>query len=394
MLFAMCITEMAADIHIPILPLLREAFDMPAQYASLTLSSCFGGLFIGSILYGPLADAYGRIRVFMLSLIILAISSLAAAYAVNTPMLMIASAFQGLGMAGGYILALTVVRDLFTGISFVRALTKIHMVEAAAPIFGSIGGCYLAETFSWQTPFVLLSVLAAIAIFMMHKMPETIPPETKQNFSIENAFRAYLAVVKNIIFIGYATIPALIYGGFWLFFSEMPHVFQEQGLKLMDFSYIQGFMVLCYLVGAKVNQRLLGVVNTEKLLIGGLGMCFGSGGIMLVISSFFPESLYWMSACMVIFSIGMSFVDANTISKAMDLIPSNMGVASSTLTSLFYLIPAAWMSLLSFYRDDSAYPMALFILGASLCAFFLYFVVSYAHSYKQATSMDVAYEAQ
>lgn len=51
---------LAIDFYLPSFPTLAKAFATDVEHVQLSLAAYFAGLSIGQLLYGPVADRYGR----------------------------------------------------------------------------------------------------------------------------------------------------------------------------------------------------------------------------------------------------------------------------------------------------------------------------------------------
>ena len=66
-----------------VLGALRERFHLGADAMSLILGAWFAGLMLGAAGFGYLADRYGRRRIFLGSLVLYGVTTVAAAFAPN-----------------------------------------------------------------------------------------------------------------------------------------------------------------------------------------------------------------------------------------------------------------------------------------------------------------------
>jgi EmrB/QacA subfamily drug resistance transporter len=116
---------------------------------------------------GKLADMYGRVRVFILGNIVVAVTSLLCALAVDSTMLIIFRILQGIGSAMMFGTNMAIITAVFPPSQRGKAIginvTAVYLGLSAAPVLGGI----LTQTFGWQSiffitiPFGLFVALAA-----------------------------------------------------------------------------------------------------------------------------------------------------------------------------------------------------------------------------------------
>ena len=61
---------MAIDFYLPSFPTLARVFATDVEHVQLSLASYFAGIAIGQLLYGPLADRFGRRRPLLVGLVL------------------------------------------------------------------------------------------------------------------------------------------------------------------------------------------------------------------------------------------------------------------------------------------------------------------------------------
>src|SRR5688500_13225947 len=82
-----------------VLSKISEEFSMTVTQAGTLGSMSYLGMFLGAASAGVLADKYGRVVIFRVSIIIWGLASLACAFAPNLEILMISRVMLGIGLA-------------------------------------------------------------------------------------------------------------------------------------------------------------------------------------------------------------------------------------------------------------------------------------------------------
>ena len=72
---------MAIDFYLPSFPTLARVFATDVEHVQLSLASYFVGIAMGQLLYGPLADRFGRRWPLLAGLVLFTLASLACAQA-------------------------------------------------------------------------------------------------------------------------------------------------------------------------------------------------------------------------------------------------------------------------------------------------------------------------
>ncbi|KAJ7776150.1 MFS general substrate transporter [Mycena metata] len=163
--FAM-ITNLASTGAISIfLPVIGEDLDIPEDKLQWLVSACSlsSGCFL--LLFGRLADLFGRKKFFLLGIIWLSIFCIGCGFAQNATTLYILRGFQGLGPAAFLPACLGILAHGFPE-SRARSIA-FATFSAGAPIGGALGtqiGALLAQDTrtTWRSPFYLFAGMSAL----------------------------------------------------------------------------------------------------------------------------------------------------------------------------------------------------------------------------------------
>ncbi|PMY06971.1 MFS transporter, partial [Pseudomonas sp. MPR-R5A] len=131
---------LAIDFYLPGFPAMATAFATDEKHIQLTLAVYFGGLAIGQLIYGPLADRFGR-RVPLLSGVTLfTLASFACAYAPSLEWLIGARFVQALGGCAGMVISRAVVSDKCDAVGSAKVYSQLMLVTGLAPILAPLAG--------------------------------------------------------------------------------------------------------------------------------------------------------------------------------------------------------------------------------------------------------------
>ena len=157
---------------------LTQQFSLDRLWLPAALSSAFVGMFIGAIVLGRLADRVGRRTAFLLNLGIYSAFTLAGAFSVNAPMLIVSRFLAGIGIGAELTLVDAYLSELLParlrGRYTAWAYTLGFLGVPAAGLLGRI--LVPLEPFGiegWRWLFVAGSLGAVIVWFVRRRLPES-----------------------------------------------------------------------------------------------------------------------------------------------------------------------------------------------------------------------------
>jgi DHA1 family bicyclomycin/chloramphenicol resistance-like MFS transporter len=262
---------MGTDLVLPAVPALPEALAGSASTAQLVLSAYVAGTCVGLLAFGALSDRVSTHRLFLGSLVLTAILSLACATAHSIEVLVAYRALQGAAAAGPAVFAPALIRATLPSEQAVRALGLVGSVESLAPALAAALGAALLTVGSWQLSFHALAVLAAVlavAISVCGPLPQT----SRRNEG------SYARLLRDTAFLRYALSQAFVLGGLLVFVLGMPAVFvRVLGGTVNDFITMQVLGIPTFIVAANLSGRVVARYGAEGVITA--GTCLATGAL-------------------------------------------------------------------------------------------------------------------
>jgi DHA1 family bicyclomycin/chloramphenicol resistance-like MFS transporter len=130
----------AIDIYILGFAAIARDLHTDPGTVQLSMTSFFGALAIGQVIYGPVSDAIGGRRPIFAGFALFIAASMLAAFAPSIDALIATRFVQGLGAAATSVVPMAVIRDQHTGPEAARllslALASLSISPILAPVFG------------------------------------------------------------------------------------------------------------------------------------------------------------------------------------------------------------------------------------------------------------------
>ncbi|MEO6678019.1 MAG: multidrug effflux MFS transporter [Pseudomonas sp.] len=357
---------LAIDFYLPAFPSIAQSFGTDEKHVQMTLAAYFLGLSIGQLLYGPVADRFGRRIPLLTGVGLFTVASLACAFAPNLEWLMGARFVQALGGCAGMVISRAVVSDKCDAVGSAKVFSQLMLVMGLAPILAPMLGGLLVNTTGWQSIFLVLtgfSALAALAVAL--GLPESLPDYVPRQ-PLKGALRQYGRLLADPVYLGHALTGGLAVAGMFAYISGSPFVFIKlYGVPAEHFGWLFGTNAAGFILVAQVNARLLAKRGPAFLLARTVWIYLGAGLTLLAVSSLHTEQLWPLLIPLFVCIASLGCILPNASACAMNGQGARAGSASALLGCLQFSIAAGAASLVGVLHDGSAMPMAMVI---SLCA--------------------------
>ncbi|WP_425413553.1 multidrug effflux MFS transporter [Micromonospora rhizosphaerae] len=281
------IGPLTIDMYLPALPAIAADLHTTSAAVQLTLTGTLAGLALGQLLIGPLSDAVGRRVPLLVGTGLHILASVLCVIAPNIGMVGTLRVLQGLGAAATSVVAVAVVRDLFTGAAFAKLFSRLMLVMGVAPILAPTLGSGLLRWSDWRGVFMALAAFGVLLVTVAaFGLPETLPPARRRRGGVAATVRDYGSLLRDRTFVGLVLVAGLAMAALFAYVAGSSFVFQEQyGLDEQQFGLAFGAGAVGLITATQLNVRLLRRYSPQRILITALGVGTAAGLVLLVFAA-------------------------------------------------------------------------------------------------------------
>jgi MFS transporter, DHA1 family, multidrug resistance protein len=337
--------SLSIDNLLPAFEPIRRSFNLPdPNELQLILTAYMAGFAVMQIVWGPLADVIGRRPVLMLGLAIYTAGTLVAIVAQSFELLLLARIVQGLGGAATRVLAVTIVRDRFSGREMARVMSLTIMVFIIVPVFAPALGSLFLFLGGWRLIFVsMLALVLILVVWFGLRMPETLHPEYRIPLSPRAIGRGIRRTITNRAALGYATAMALSMASLMSYLNSTQQIFETEIYGLgHGFVLVFGGIAICMGTASFVNSRLVRRFGMRRLSHAGLLGFILVSTILLLVALHFggrpPLALFCVLLAIAHFLLSLTMPNFNAM--AMEPLGDVAGTASSFIGAYTTLLGA------------------------------------------------------
>lgn len=318
---------LGTHMFIPALP--DAASDLGASKAAiqLTISVYVIGLAVGQLIYGPLADYFGRRPVLVGGLTLYVLAGIAAALAPDVNALIGARLFQALGACGTLVLGRAMARDLAGAQAAAGRLALLNVIVSGGPAVAPVIGALLSLWLDWRAVVATPSLIGLILLALVYwRVPETV--QAGRELGVRTLAREYGHLVRTPLFlcnaVGGGCTTTALYG----FLAAAPFIFQQMGRTAAEAGFWCGTVAISVASGSAMAQRLVRHFTVSRLLIGA-SLVGATGGLaLLTVGATGQLSVAAVMVAITIFAIGNGLSSPLALSRSVGINPRLIGSAA------------------------------------------------------------------
>lgn len=366
----MALNALAIDAMLPALPAIGDALGVVEENSrQWVITAYLLGFGSAQIVYGPLADRYGRKPVLMAGLSLYVLFSILAAFAPTFDLLIAARVGTGLGAAALRVLAVSIVRDRYSGRTMARVMSLSFLVFLGVPIIAPTLGQLVLTVAPWPWIFGVLALAGgAFMLWAAIRLPETLHPENRMPIQVVRIAGAFRQAVTHRQAIGYTLAMTCITGALFGFINSSQQiffdVFKAPGLFTTVFAMVAGGIAVASLLNARLVEKLGSRLISHTALLGFIVMAVIHSAVALS-----GHETIWTFAVLqglTMFCFGL--IAGNFGSMAMEPMGHIAGTASSAQGFISTTIGSTLGFLIGQQFNGSVAPMALGMAVMGLAA--------------------------
>ena len=335
----------------PLLPVLASDFSTTVGRASIVVTAFAVPYGAFQIVFGPIGDRYGKLRVIAVALGTATLFVVASGYAASLDQLAILRFFSGIALAATIPLAMAWIADEVPAAVrqpvIGRYVHGLVLGQIAGAVLGGVG----AEFFDWRTIFFVLGAVCAVVSLLLWLRAERGVKASTATLNLREVLALYVDLfreprTRDIIIVG--TLEGVLIFGVLAFLGAFLR--HEHGLDYARIGIILGAYGLGGMLYAAAVYRIVRYLGERRMVVIGSGL-LGAGYVLLALS---PT---WLTAAPVLLMAGFGFyLFHNTMQmQATELSQTARGTAVSLWVFMVFLGQGLGVSLFGAVVDGIGY---------------------------------------
>ncbi|MCB2229039.1 MAG: MFS transporter [Desulfarculaceae bacterium] len=313
----------------PILPAIAQDLGMDIATAGLLITAYMVPFGLLQLVFGPLADRYGKKQVITFSMIIFTLATAACALGLGLADLALYRALTGAFAASVMPISLALIGDLFPIEKRQGAIGSFMGISFLGQGLSMAIGGVTAYFLSWRGVFVLYGLLSVIPTLALIKAYASLPsaknPQARflapyrKLISDRRSLNTYILVLLEGMFI----IGAFSYLG--------AYIAQMQHLNYLHIGLIMTAFGLATVIGGRLSGKLAASMGPRNLLT--LGLLLAATAELLL--GFGGHWLGSLVAAVALLGFGFIFTHSTLLTRATEFAQKARGAAMSLVAFCF-----------------------------------------------------------
>jgi DHA1 family bicyclomycin/chloramphenicol resistance-like MFS transporter len=263
----MALNALAIDAMVPALPEIGQSLHVARENdRQLVVIAYFVGFASTQLLWGPLADRFGRKPIMAAGVGLYGAFALLCAFAPTFPFLIGARVLMGAAAAATRVLVVAMVRDLFEAEEMARVMSLVFMTFMLVPVLAPNIGQLILFFAPWRAIFVLLALYAVVMVaWPSLRLPETLHPEFRRPLDFRAMAAAMIETVREPQSRGYTLAMTISFSALIAYISSVQQIvfdaFGEGRFIGLVFASIAAPMA----VASYLNSRVVGHFGLRRV---------------------------------------------------------------------------------------------------------------------------------
>ena len=356
----------------PMLPSLATDFGVDVSSAAVVITAFAGGYAVSQLIYGPLGDRFGKLRIATLSLAGAALLTMACALTHDAASLAILRFLTALFASASTILGIAYIGDNVALEARQPVVARFIMGTISGQALGPLVGGIFTDLLGWQGAFLATGGIFAIVPAILYFRTRSQWAGEKRSIVSGNPYGAYLKIVRlsrvrYVLFAAFA--DSFLFFGAYSFLGALLKDRFDLSFTVIG-AILAGFGAGGLLYTLFVRVLLASIGQRGLVALGGLLCCVAYTVISLspAVVVAFPCTL----------ALGMSFYMLhNTVQlKATEMAPQARGASVSSYSALWSIGQASGVAVMAAAIAQLGYSAPIIFFGVGFAALGLWMRVS------------------
>ena len=257
----MALNAFAIDAMVPALPAIGRSLHVASEnHRQLVVVAYFVGFASTQLVWGPLADRFGRKPILGVGIALYILFALLCGFAGTFPLLIAGRVAMGASAAVTRVLVIAMVRDLFEAEAMARVMSLVFMTFMLVPVLAPNIGQLILVIASWRAIFLVLAAYALIMLaWSWWRLPETLHPEFRRSLKWHEMTSAIRETIRDPLSRGYTLAMTVTFSALIAYISSIQQivfdVFHEARFIGLVFASIAAPMAFASWLNSRVVGR-------------------------------------------------------------------------------------------------------------------------------------------
>ncbi len=363
----MGLNSFAIDAMIPALPAIGQSLHvMNENSRQLIVVAYFVGFASTQLIWGPLADRFGRKPILAAGIILYGLFAVVCALAGNFPILVASRFAMGASAAVTRVLVVAMVRDLFEREAMARVMSLVFMVFMLMPVLAPNIGLAILLVAPWQAIFGALAVYAlAMLVWSSIRLPETLHPEYRRSLKGRDMAAAVWETIREPQSRGYTAALTISFGALVAYIASIQQIVFEAFHKPQLIGLVFAAIAAPMAVASWTNSRVVGRFGLRRV---GHMASLAFAAIALIhagVAFAGSETLVSFIVLQALTMCAFAFTSSNLSTLAMEHMAAIAGTASSVQGMIGTIGGAILGFVIGQQFDGTVVP---YLIGTAACA--------------------------
>jgi DHA1 family bicyclomycin/chloramphenicol resistance-like MFS transporter len=368
----MALQALGIDAMLPALPTIGRALDIADEtHLQWIVAAYIAGMGAGQLVWGILADRYGRRPIMLVGLALYLLAAALSALA-QTELALLLCRFVHGAAASSAVVCRSVVRDLYSGRRMARVMSLTFIVFLLVPILAPSIGQLILLWLPWRWLFGCIALAGALMLaWAALRLPETLHPEYRLTITAEHVAHSARRVLTDPVSICHTLAMTLMFGWLIAYVSSVQQIFAEvfHRPELMP-----AMFALCASsmgVTSWLNSRWVERLGMRVIGHGGLLAFITIAALHVILGRLAPESMARFVILQAASLACLGLVSANLGTIAMEPLAAIAGIGAALQGCISSIGAALIGALIGARFDGTTAPLALGALLVGCAALLL-----------------------
>lgn len=359
---AIFVVSIDSRVITPVLPAIADDFDVSIGGAGPVVTAYLLPYGLFQLVYGPIADRVGQVRVVSVALGAFALAAIACAVAPTLSALIALRFVTGIAAAATFPLTLAYIGETVNYTQRPNIIGYTVMASSVGQLLSAAAGGLMAAVISWRAIFLIDGVIAVVVAVLLLRVHSRSVSRQRVRRRTVDAYRLVFADRRHALFYGLIFVEGIFTIGAFSFFGAL--------LRDRDgYSYaVIGAIIALSGASSVVTGRMLGRIarrfgERRMIAIGGAGTAAS-----YVLTTFQPSAVFFTLAMI---AIGATFILMHSTlqTRATEIAPAARATGISLFAFSLFLGSSVGATVVALAIDGVGYNETMLALAVTTLIF-------------------------